>query len=158
MDVCILHLPEQLHDGLGLGNDQRRIDADNRPATNPIRLGRCLRDKNVEVAFCHRKLESTMVVAWGEFGRAPKINDKAGRDHWPPCGSVLLAGGGIQGGREYGASDATGAYPHENPTTPGDITATIFHALGLDPETEIRDQLDRPWPISNGRPIHSLFA
>ena len=62
------------------------------------------------------------------------------------------------GGREYGASDATGAYPHENPTTPGDITATVFHALGLDPETEIRDQLDRPMPISNGRPIHSLFA
>lgn len=102
--------------------------------------------------------DETLVYWTGDFGRTPKINDKAGRDHWPPCGTVLMAGGGIQGGREYGASDATGAYPFEDPTTPGDITATIFHALGMDPETEIRDQLDRPMPISNGRPIHSLFV
>jgi hypothetical protein len=102
--------------------------------------------------------EETLVYWTGDFGRTPKINNKAGRDHWPACGTVLMAGGGIQGGREYGTSDATGAYPFDNPTTPGDITATVFHALGLEPQTEIRDQLDRPMPISNGQPILSLFS
>ena len=102
--------------------------------------------------------DQTLVYWTGDFGRTPKINDKAGRDHWPPCGTVLMAGGGIQGGRAYGASDAQGAYPHDDPTTPGDITATIFHALGFDPKTEIRDQLNRPQPISNGRAIRELFA
>jgi hypothetical protein len=103
-------------------------------------------------------LDETLVYWTGDFGRTPKINAKAGRDHWPQCGTVLMAGGGIQGGREYGSSDATGAYPHSNRTTPGDITATVFHALGFDPATEIHDQLDRPLPISNGRPILELFA
>lgn len=103
-------------------------------------------------------LDETLVYWTGDFGRTPKINAKAGRDHWPPCGTVLMAGGGVQGGRAYGSSDATGAYPHDNPTTPGDITGTIFNALGFDPETEIRDQLNRPLPISNGRAITELFA
>jgi hypothetical protein len=102
-------------------------------------------------------LDETLVYWTGDFGRTPKINANAGRDHWPPCGTVLMAGGGIQGGQEYGSSDATGAYPHDNATTPGDITATVFHALGFDPKTEIRDQLNRPMPISNGRAIKSLF-
>ena len=70
----------------------------------------------------------------------------------------MMAGGGIQGGRAFGRSDASGAYPHENPTNPADITATVFHALGLDPHTIIRDQLNRPIPISTGRPIRSLFG
>lgn len=103
-------------------------------------------------------LDETLVYWTGDFGRTPKINSKAGRDHWPPCGTVLMAGGGVQGGRAHGASDATGAYPHSDPTTPGDITATVFQALGFDPHTEIRDQLNRPLPISNGRPITELFA
>ena len=102
-------------------------------------------------------LDETVVYWTGDFGRTPKINKNAGRDHWPPCGTVLMAGGGIQGGRVYGSSDATGAYPHENPATPGDITATVFHALGFNPETVIYDQLNRPMPISNGRPITSFF-
>lgn len=103
-------------------------------------------------------LDSTLVYWTGDFGRTPKINGDAGRDHWPPCGTVLMAGGGIKGGREYGASDRTGAYPHSDPATPGDITATIFHALGLDPETIIHDQLQRPMPISDGRPLLPLLA
>lgn len=103
-------------------------------------------------------LDSTLVYWTGDFGRTPKINADAGRDHWPACGTVLMAGGGIQGGREYGTSDATGAYPADQPATPGDITATIFHALGLDPETLIYDQLRRPMPISNGKVLHELLS
>ena len=103
-------------------------------------------------------LDETLVYWTGDFGRTPKINANAGRDHWPPCGTVLMAGGGIQGGRAYGSSDATGAYAQTNPSTPGDITATVFHALGFDPGTEIHDQLNRPLPISNGRAIRPLFV
>lgn len=103
-------------------------------------------------------LDETLVYWTGDFGRTPKINKDAGRDHWPPCGTVLMAGGGVQGGREHGASDANGAYPHSDPATPADITATVFHALGFDPETLIRDQLGRPMPISHGRPLRSLLG
>lgn len=103
-------------------------------------------------------LDRTLVYWTGDFGRTPKINSDAGRDHWPPCQTVLMAGGGVQGGRVYGSSDKTGAYPHENPVLPDDITATIFHALGFDPATHIVDQLNRPMPISAGRPIEVLFA
>ena len=103
-------------------------------------------------------LEDTLVYWTGDFGRTPKINSKAGRDHWPPCGTVLLAGGGIQGGRVHGASDAHGAYPQQDPTRPDDITATVFHALGFDPETLIYDQLNRPMPISEGTPLQTLLA
>ena len=102
-------------------------------------------------------LSETLVYWTGDFGRTPKINKDAGRDHWPPCGTVLMAGGGIQGGREVGSSDAHGAYPHDDPATPADITATVFHALGFDPETTIQDQLRRPMPISEGRAISALF-
>ena len=93
----------------------------------------------------------------GDFGRTPKVNKDAGRDHWPQCMSVLMAGGGIRGGRTYGASDPTGAFPKDDPVRPDDITATVFHALGFDPATEIRDQLGRPTPISAGEPILPLF-
>lgn len=103
-------------------------------------------------------LDSTLVYWTGDFGRTPKINDKAGRDHWPPCQTVLMAGGGIQGGRVHGASDKTGSYPHDSPCRPDDITATVFHALGFDPTTHIHDQLARPLPISAGKPILPLFA
>lgn len=103
-------------------------------------------------------LDETLVYWTGDFGRTPKINDKAGRDHWPPCQTVLMAGGGIAGGRVHGSSDAGGAYPHDNPAGPEDVTATIFHAMGFSPETMIRDQLGRPMPISHGRPLSPLFA
>jgi hypothetical protein len=105
-----------------------------------------------------RSLLSETLVYWtGDFGRTPKVNKDAGRDHWPPCQTVLMAGGGIRGGQIYGASDAGGTFPADKPVKPDDITATIFHALGFDPDTTIIDQLKRPTPISAGKPITDLF-
>lgn len=103
-------------------------------------------------------LESTLVVATGEFGRTPRINGNAGRDHWPDCYSVLLAGGGVSGGRIIGSSDASGAWPETDPVTPADLAATIFSRFGLDPATEIHDATGRPHRIADGHPIRSLFG
>src|SRR5262245_28272423 len=103
-------------------------------------------------------LAETLVYWTGDFGRTPKVNKDAGRDHWPQCMSVVMAGGGVKGGRTYGASDPSGAFPKDDPVRPDDITATVFHALGFDPATEIRDQLGRPMPISAGEPIKALFG
>jgi uncharacterized protein DUF1501 len=103
-------------------------------------------------------LGETLVYWTGDFGRTPKINNSAGRDHWPPCQTVLMAGGGVRGGQVYGSSDERGAYPAASPVLPDDITATIYAALGFDPATEIHDQLGRPMPISNGAPIERLFS
>ncbi|HEY7424869.1 MAG TPA: DUF1501 domain-containing protein [Gemmataceae bacterium] len=101
-------------------------------------------------------LERTVVVVMGEFGRTPKINKDAGRDHWGLCQSVLLAGGGIRGGQVYGSSDRLGAYPSSDPVDPVDIHATIYHCMGLDPEQLIYDPLGRPFPISTGRIVKPL--
>ncbi|MCA9060860.1 MAG: DUF1501 domain-containing protein, partial [Planctomycetaceae bacterium] len=101
-------------------------------------------------------LESTLVVAAGEFGRTPTINSNAGRDHWPDCYSVLLAGGGIRGGQVFGSSDRIGAYPETDPVSPADLAATIFWRFGLDPAREILDASRRPHRISTGTPIHQL--
>jgi len=103
-------------------------------------------------------LKDTLVLWMGEFGRTPKINALAGRDHWPQCYSVLMAGGGTKGGHIHGASDKIGAYPALGQARPEDISATIFHMLGIDPETEIRDRLDRPLPISRGKVIEDVLA
>lgn len=103
-------------------------------------------------------LDSTLVVATGEFGRTPRINKNAGRDHWPDCYSVLLAGGGVKGGLVFGSSDKAGAYPDTDPVTPGDLAATIFSRFGLDPGSELLDSFDRPHRLAEGRPIHALFA
>jgi hypothetical protein len=103
-------------------------------------------------------LDSTLVVAMGEFGRTPKINSSAGRDHWPDCYTVVLAGGGIRGGTIYGASDKIGAYPARDAVTPADLAATIFWRFGIDPAREIRDQTARPIPLSSGQPLEALFA
>ena len=78
-------------------------------------------------------LEETLVIAMGEFGRTPKINGNAGRDHWPNCYSIVLAGGGVQGGIAFGSSDKLGAYPDTDPVTPADLAATLFWRFGLDP-------------------------
>jgi len=111
-------------------------------------------------------LGETLVVAMGEFGRTPKVGqitsnagaDAGGRDHWPHCYTVMFAGGGVTGGAIYGASDHRAAFPARDPVTPEDIAATIYHALGLDPKTEIRDPLDRPMPLAEGKPIRAIFA
>jgi uncharacterized protein (DUF1501 family) len=76
-------------------------------------------------------LDSTLVVALGEFGRTPKLNAVGGRDHWPQCWSVLFAGGGVRGGQVLGGSDALGAFPAERPVTPAEVTATLYRALGV---------------------------
>lgn len=102
-------------------------------------------------------LESTLIVATGEFGRTPQINGNAGRDHWPDCYSVLLAGGGIQGGAIHGASDAIGAYPSRDPATPADLAATIYWRFGFDPARHVRDQLSRPHHLADGEPLRDLF-
>ncbi len=103
-------------------------------------------------------LDDTMVVWTGEFGRTPKINGDAGRDHWPRCYTVLMAGGGLKRGFIHGASDASGAYPKDAPCKPDDLSATMFHCLGIDPATELRDQLNRPIPVSYGSVIEPLLA
>ncbi|HEY1861487.1 MAG TPA: DUF1501 domain-containing protein, partial [Gemmataceae bacterium] len=103
-------------------------------------------------------LESTLVVAMGEFGRTPKMNNTAGRDHWPDCYTAVLAGGGVHGGAVYGASDKIAAYPAKDPATPADIAATIFWRFGIDPATEVRDQTDRPFRLAEGEPLTRLFA
>ncbi len=103
-------------------------------------------------------LDTTLVVAMGEFGRTPKINGNAGRDHWPDCYSVLLAGGGVRGGTYFGASDASGAYPADLPVTPADLAATIFWRFGIDPKREVHDRTGRPWRLADGQPMRELFG
>jgi uncharacterized protein (DUF1501 family) len=103
-------------------------------------------------------LDTTLVVWMGDFGRTPAINKEAGRDHWPQCYSMVLAGGGIRGGQVVGESDRTGAVPRLRPVVPADIHATVFKALGYDP-AGITYQTDdgRPMPLSTGQPIGELL-
>jgi hypothetical protein len=103
-------------------------------------------------------LDETLVIATGEFGRTPKINGTAGRDHWPYCYSVILAGGGVRGGIAYGASDKLGAYPDADGVTPADLAATLYWRLGLDPAREIVDLTGRPYKLAEGRPIGAVFS
>ena len=103
-------------------------------------------------------LEDTLVVWMGEFGRTPKINDNASRDHWPQCYTVLLAGAGVKRGFIYGASDKTGSLPAENPVRPDDLAATIYYLLGIDPHTEVMGVGDRPLAIAAGKPVMGVVA
>jgi hypothetical protein len=107
----------------------------------------------------HRRgmLERTLVAVAGEFGRTPKINGQQGRDHWGAAQSVLLAGGGIRGGQVYGATDKIAAYPVDKPVSPEDYLATIYHAMGLDPQSEIIDREKRPHRLVDGTPLLGLF-
>jgi hypothetical protein len=102
-------------------------------------------------------LDSTLVVALAEFGRTPRINKTAGRDHWPDCFSAVLAGGGIRGGAVYGSSDRIAAYPASDPVSPGDLAATLFWRFGIDPATEVRDLTGRPFRLAEGQPLTRLF-
>lgn len=103
-------------------------------------------------------LDTTLVVAMGEFGRTPKINKFAGRDHYPAAGNVLLAGAGIKRGAVIGATDRNGARPMTRPWTPEDFGASIYHALGINPHTTHLPRLPRPTPISPGQVIDGLFS
>jgi uncharacterized protein (DUF1501 family) len=104
-------------------------------------------------------LRTTMVVAVGEFGRTPKINPAGGRDHHPGVWSFLIGGGPIQGGRIVGESDALGYIPKTRPVSPGEVAATIYHGLGLDPHKELPGPQNRPIPLTdyNIKPLMELF-
>ena len=102
-------------------------------------------------------LDDTLIAVAGEFGRTPKINGFAGRDHWAPCYTQLLAGGGIRGGQVFGASDAQGAYVKDKPVSPDDYAATVLYAFGLSPEVPVYDRTGRPVRVTTGNPVTDLF-
>jgi hypothetical protein len=104
-------------------------------------------------------LANTLVVSMGEFGRTPKINPAGGRDHWPQCWTMMMAGGGIKGGQIVGSSDEIGAYPKDRPTTPAEIAATVYRALDIDIDTELPGLQGRPIKVVDHgvNPINELF-
>jgi len=111
------------------------------------------------------KLDETLVVVTGEFGRTPRVgagtgnvNTKDGRDHWARVFSTVFAGAGVRGGQTIGQSDRIGAYPASRPFTPADLAATIYRALGVDPATELTDRLNRPIALCRGEPISALYT
>jgi uncharacterized protein (DUF1501 family) len=102
-------------------------------------------------------LETTLVVAMGEFGRTPRLNARGGRDHWPGVWSVLFAGGGVRGGQVIGASDRLGAEPQDRPVTPAEVAASVYRALGIDLATQLPGPDGRPLPLVEADPIAELF-
>jgi hypothetical protein len=107
-----------------------------------------------------RLLDTTLIVGAGEFGRTPKVNPAGGRDHWPQCWTILMAGGGIKGGQVVGSSDDIGGYPKDHPVTPAMIAATVYKTLGIDQETELPGAQGRPIPLVDRgvEPIAPLFV
>ena len=101
-------------------------------------------------------LDETLIVWFGEFGRTPKFNGSAGRDHWGACFSLALAGGGVRGGTVYGASDKNGAYVADGRVEGRDVVATVLHLLGHDPAGEVIDSQGRPHAMSRGRVIRAV--
>src|SRR5262249_44758358 len=119
----------------------------------------------LEDLYARGLLESTLVVCLGEFGRTPRMGqftgnggDPTGRDHWPHCYSIVVAGGSTAGGRVLGRSDRLAAHPAQGPYTPQDIRATILHKLGVNPADEVRDGFNRMVPLSTGRVCPTLFG
>ncbi len=102
------------------------------------------------------KWKDTVVLWMGEFGRTPRINQNAGRDHWARCWSVVVGGGAIKGGQVYGSTSADGTDIKDKPCTIGDLFATVYKGLGLEPSTKIRDNLGRPKEIAEGKPLEGL--
>src|SRR4051794_27173240 len=103
-------------------------------------------------------LAETLVVVIGEFGRTPRINKLAGRDHWGNVFSCALAGAGISGGQVLGASDPNGAFPATAPTRPPDLAAPLFHLLGIDPQGVFQDRSNRPHLLTKGEPLQRLLG
>ncbi|MEM7473400.1 MAG: DUF1501 domain-containing protein [Planctomycetota bacterium] len=105
-------------------------------------------------------LDETLVVVMTDFGRTPKINSTGGRDHWPNCFSVAMAGGGVQGGQVIGASDALGEFVQDNPVTPSDLSATIYTLLGIDPSHELHTPDGRPIRVApqESKVVEELLA
>jgi hypothetical protein len=144
------------HSGLGIHGAKTGFDLMRSPVGMPT-LDRALTALLDDLSL-RGLLDETLIVAYGEFGRTPKINADQGRDHWGACQSVLLAGGGIRGGQVYGSSDPIAAYPKDNPVSPEDLLATIYRALGLSADQEIHDRAGRPYRIVEGRAIERLFG
>jgi uncharacterized protein (DUF1501 family) len=111
-------------------------------------------------------LESTLVVAVGEFGRSPQKgvstsgndNSPDGRDHWPYCYTSIIAGAGIKRGYVHGSSDKTGSAPLENPVHPGELLASIYHAFGIAPDTIVYNHLNQPRELVKAQAVSALFA
>jgi hypothetical protein len=107
----------------------------------------------------HGLLKDTLVVCMGEFGRTPKINKDAGRDHWGPAASLLFAGAGVARGKVVGATDRTGAFVTDTPVKPADVAYTIYDSLGLDPRGEVHTPDGRPVSIlDEGRLVTELYS
>jgi uncharacterized protein (DUF1501 family) len=102
-------------------------------------------------------LSNTLVVAMGEFGRTPQLNARGGRDHWPGVWSILFAGAGIKGGQVVGSSDRQGAEPKDRPTSPAEVAATVYRALGINPGTRLPGPDNTPVPLVEARPVEELF-
>lgn len=102
-------------------------------------------------------LDDTLVMWNSEFGRTPRVNKNAGRDHWGKANTVWFAGAGVPGGHIYGSTDKTASAPSNDPVTPSDLSATVYHLLGLDPQTNIYDPLERPMPISEGQVLSKFL-
>ena len=103
-------------------------------------------------------LDETLVVTIGEFGRTPKINGNGGRDHWGSVFSFAMAGAGISGGQVYGSSDKNGGFPASNRVQPGDLTATMFHLLGVPHQGHFLDAQDRPHRLTDGEPLWKMLG
>jgi hypothetical protein len=104
-------------------------------------------------------LDETLVVVTGDMGRTPRVNGKAGRDHWPQCGFCLFAGGGTKPGVVYGTTDKIAAYPADHPVSAGDLVATVYHLVGVDPDATVPDHTGRPQHISHGgAPVRGILA
>jgi uncharacterized protein (DUF1501 family) len=102
-------------------------------------------------------LDSTLVVATGEFGRTPRLNSNGGRDHWAGCWSALVAGGGVKGGQVLGRSDRTGTEPADRPVSPQELVASIFHAVGVPYSATIPGPEGAPVAVYPARPVAELF-
>jgi hypothetical protein len=103
--------------------------------------------------------DDVLVISFGEFGRTPKINKDAGRDHWPGAMSVLYAGGGLKMGQMIGTTDSSAAYPTSKPYTPGCVLSTMYHVVGIDHKHVFHDDAKRPLPVlSEGDPIKELVG
>lgn len=104
------------------------------------------------------RFDETLIACFGEFGRTPKINTNAGRDHWGDCSTTFLAGGGIRTGVVHGESDRIAAYPKSDMVNPVDVQATIYHCLGIGTDSVIHDQLRRPNAVTLGEPIRAVLG
>ncbi len=104
-------------------------------------------------------LDQTLVLFLTEFGRTPRINREGGRDHWGAAGSIFFAGGGVRGGQVIGGTDRQAAFPTGPRYGPGDVNATLYRAVGIDPDTLLYDRQNRPLPVlPQGEPIPGVLA